>query len=161
MHRVLRVLVCAGLAATALTAATPASAAAPERIHLEPGTYVFDAGTVCSFPVEYQELSSHGTLTFFADGRLFGTGSYRVRLTNLDDPSSWIVVNGTGPQLFSADRTQFPAHTLFTMFEGVDFMPGIYLATGNLQVVRDPNTGGISGIDGTYQLSDNLCGVLE
>ena len=80
MHRVPRVLLCTALALLGLTTTTSASAAAPERIHLEPGRYVFDAGVVCSVPVEYQELSSHNTLTFFADGRLFATGAYRVRL---------------------------------------------------------------------------------
>ncbi len=116
---------------------------------------------VCSVPVEYQELSSHNTLTFFADGRLFATGAYRVRLTNLDDPSKSIVVNGTGPQMFGTDSTRFPGHTFFTLFDGLDFMSGFYLATGNLVVQRDPETGSITGISGIYQLSGNLCDKLK
>ena len=40
-------------------------------------------------------------------------------------------------------------------------MPGFYLAVGNLSVTRDPDTSGITGIGGVYQISDNLCGALE
>jgi hypothetical protein len=162
MRHILRVLI--GTAAFLLAFSAPAAsagAAAPERIHLEPSTYVFDAGTVCAVPVQYEELSSNGTLKFFDNGSFFGTGAYRVRLTNLDDPTKTLVVNATGPQLFRPERTQFPAHTLFTMFTGVDFMPGFYLATGNLTVERNPDTGGITGIGGVYQLSENLCDLLE
>jgi len=126
-----------------------------------PGTYVFEAGQVCDVPVLYEELSEHGTLTLFNDGRLFGTGSYRVRLTSQLDPSKTFVVNATGPQMYSETSTRLPAHTLFTMFQGVDFMPGFYLAVGNLSVTRDPDTSGITGIGGVYQISDNLCGALE
>jgi hypothetical protein len=142
-------------------AAHPASAAAPVRIPVAPSTYYFDANAVCDVPVTYEELSEHGTLTIFDDGRLFGTGAYRVRLTNTDDPTKTLIVNGTGPQMYSETSTRLPAHTLITMFQGLDFMPGIYLATGNLTITRDPDTSGISGIGGVYRLSSNLCDLLE
>ena len=115
MQRAVRAFICTAIALTGLMAASPASAAAPDRIHLVPGTYVFEAGQVCDVPVLYEELSEHGTLTLFNDGRLFGTGSYRVRLTSQLDPSKTFVVNATGPQMYSETSTRLPAHTLFTI----------------------------------------------
>ena len=161
MHRIVRTLICTAVALAGLMTAGPASAAAPERITFVPTTYVFEAGVVCDVPVLYEELSEHGTLTIFDDGRLFGTGAYRVRLTNMLDPTKTLVVNGTGPQMYAETYTRLPAHTLFTMFQGLDFMPGFYVATGNLTITRDPETSAITGIGGVYRISDNLCGQLE
>lgn len=137
------------------TVVAPASATKPERVRVGPSAYEF--GGVCDFPIRYEETTNDGRLTFFSDGRMSGIGSYKVRITNLDDPSKSMDINATGPQWFYADGTnKLDGHQLFLLFGGIDYTTGIYLATGTMSYTRN-DRGGIATLTGTGTLSGNLC----
>ncbi|MFN8159256.1 MAG: hypothetical protein U0R68_17705 [Candidatus Nanopelagicales bacterium] len=140
------------------TVASPASATPPTRAHAVPGVFVLEG--VCDFPIVYDETVNKGVMTFFPDGHRAGTGSYKVRITNANDPTKSMDINATGPQWFYPDGTdKLGGHTLFILFQGWDFTSGLYLGTGNWSIAFD-DQGGIVSITGNGHIGPNLCSKI-
>ena len=91
---VLRLILVSFVAAGIL--APVAVADPPEHIPV-PGSEPFVIEGTCDFPVLLEEVANRTKLTIFSDGREVVTGQLKVRLTNLDDPSSSLVLNISGP----------------------------------------------------------------
>lgn len=72
-----------------------ASADRPTREFLPTERLVIEG--ICPFAVDVQILANNAFLTAFSDGRQLITGTLKVRLTNLDDPSKSRDVNISGP----------------------------------------------------------------
>jgi hypothetical protein len=77
-----------------------AGADPPEHIPFPPSEPFVIEGS-CDFPVLLEEVVNKEKLTVFSDGREIITGSLKVRLTNLDDPSSSLLLNISGPAFFT------------------------------------------------------------
>jgi hypothetical protein len=144
--------------AAVATLASPAQAAAPEFEQLSPETYVFEG--VCAFPVEYRETSNKGVARSFSDGSFIATGSYKVRVSNLEDPTKYVEVNATG-QIAWSERLGERAlgRTIFILFDGEDWTDGLYLRTGSWTITRY-GTGSIERVDGHGTASANLCDLI-
>jgi hypothetical protein len=82
-----------GLAMSALVPV--ASADKPTREFLPSEDFVIEG--ICSFSVDVHILANNSFITTFSDGRQLITGTLKVRLTNLDDPSKSLEVNISGP----------------------------------------------------------------
>lgn len=158
MKRAQYVIAAGAAAIAALLPAPAASAAAPEFERFSPQTYVLDG--VCAFPVEYRETANKGIARYFADGSFIATGSYKVRVSNLEDPTTYVDVNATG-QISWNDRLGERAigRTIFILFDGEDWTDGLYLRTGSWTVTRY-GTGSIERVDGHGTASANLCDAL-
>lgn len=144
--------------AAAALASPPAHAAAPEFERYAPQTYVFDG--VCAFPVEYRETSNNGLARSFADGRFIATGSYKVRISNLDDPTRFVDVNATGQIAYSERQGERAlGRTILILFDGDDWTDGLYLRTGSWTITRY-DSGSIERVDGHGTSSQNLCDLL-
>lgn len=87
-----------------LTVLAPTAAAdKPQKEQLPPGEdQVFPAGEVCPFTLGTHELTNRGKAITFSDGSVLITGTYKLRLTNLDTGRS-IAVNASGPARFSVE----------------------------------------------------------
>ena len=70
----------------------------PIRSFLPAGDFVLDGA--CAFPVSVEVLTNKEFGTEFSDGRFLITGSFKVRLTNLDSDTS-MDVNISGPGVFT------------------------------------------------------------
>jgi hypothetical protein len=78
--------------------------------------------------VEYHVLANKEFATTFNDGRQLITGTLKVRLTNLDDPSKSLTVNISGPRVVRVTEQgvftlKATGRWLFFFFPG-DFGPG-------------------------------------
>jgi hypothetical protein len=93
--------VSAGLAVIAFAFAVAPSAMGqrPEREPLPPSD-PFVIEDICAFPVLLEELENRATITRFSDGREKITGTLKIRLTNLDEPTKSRVLNVSGPAHF-------------------------------------------------------------
>jgi hypothetical protein len=72
-----------------------ASADKPTREFLPSEDFVIEG--ICPFAVDVHILANNAFITTFSDGRQLLTGTLKVRLTNLDDPSKSLDVNISGP----------------------------------------------------------------
>jgi hypothetical protein len=72
-----------------------ASADKPTREFLPTEGLVIEG--ICPFAVDIHILANNAFLTTFSDGRQLTSGTLKVRLTNLDDPSKSLDVNISGP----------------------------------------------------------------
>jgi hypothetical protein len=158
MKRTSYLVALAAASIAAVLAAPAASAAAPEFERFSPQTYVFEG--VCAFPVEYRETSNKGVARYFADGSFLATGSYKVRVSNLEDPSRYVDVNATG-QISWRDGLGERAigRTIFILFDGEDWTDGLYLRTGSWTISRFAS-GSIERVDGHGTASTNLCDLI-
>ena len=163
--------VASATALAAVVTAVPAGATPPVSFRSSPAVYQFDAGTVCDFAVTYTETSNTEKLTFFSDGRLQVTGSYKVMLSRTPTagdtgPTRSITVNASGPQFFQTVHTFDSPSTvreagpqLFVMFPGDFRGPGMYLLTGKVVATRAAD-GVVTSWSTTGTTSENLCGRL-
>jgi hypothetical protein len=152
------------LIATALVAvgsgAGLASLAAADRPTKEPAPAEDVSGQFCDdFSVLIHLVENKGFVLTFSDGRVFGAGHLRIRLTNLESGKS-IVVNASGPIFFSADGatvTLKGATLLFGEpgFFGPDSDARLTLGVG--RTVIDLATGAILSEVGH---STDLCPIL-
>jgi hypothetical protein len=97
-------LVLAMLALAQVTSST-AAASSPTRQPFVPPIPAVD--TDCGYPIGIDVLTSQQVLTTFSDGRMLITGSAKIRVTNLDDPSKTMLLNVSGPSQISADGSTF------------------------------------------------------
>jgi hypothetical protein len=58
--------------------------------------------SICGFEVRVEILADNGKAITFGDGRTMISGTLKVRLTNLADPTRSIVLNISGPGTFDA-----------------------------------------------------------
>jgi hypothetical protein len=92
------------VAAVLLVAAISVPIAAADKPVIEPlpaEDFVVPA-SVCGFDVLVEFLENKGKAITFSDGGTIITGALKVRLTNLADPTSSIVLNISGPGKFDA-----------------------------------------------------------
>jgi hypothetical protein len=92
MRRLAALLVAAALAGLALVSA--ASADKPERFFLPASDSVLSCP---SFDVRYEIVDNNEFGTVFSDGRFLVTGTFKIRLTNLSDPTKSLEANISGP----------------------------------------------------------------
>jgi hypothetical protein len=90
----------AALVLFAAIVAPAASASKPviERLPAEDFTIPAD---ICGFEVSVDILANRTKSIMFGDGRSMITGTLKVRLTNVEDPTSSIVLNIPGPGRFN------------------------------------------------------------
>ena len=98
MRRLLTLAATVVLAGMALVPA--ATAEKPVRAFLETADPFVLEGS-CAFDVKLEVLTNKEFGTAFSDGRFLITGSYKVRLTNLDPGGGSIDVNISGPGDFT------------------------------------------------------------
>lgn len=99
----MRKTVCSA-AALLLVAAISVPVAAADKPVIEPlpaEDFVVPA-SVCGFDVLVEFLQNKGKAITFSDGGTIITGALKVRLTNVADPTSSIVLNIPGPGKFDA-----------------------------------------------------------
>ncbi len=95
-----RVCVFIGAIVLATLALAPAATAVqPERFFLPAADTVLSGP--CAFDVGLEILSNKEFVTVFSDGHFLITGVFKVRLTNLSDPSKSMDVNISGPGAFT------------------------------------------------------------
>jgi hypothetical protein len=97
MRRLVVFVVVFILAGVALVPA--ATAEKPVRFFLPAGDMLLDGP--CAFPVSLEVLTNKEFGTQFSDGRFLITGSFKVRLTNLDPGGTSMGVNISGPGTFT------------------------------------------------------------
>ena len=133
--------------ATTLVLVPVASADKPTREFLPAEDFVLE--DICPFAVEVHFLANNSFITTFSDGSQLITGTLKLRLTNLDDPSKSFDVNVSGPGVQSeTPEGEFvlkaEGRWLFFFFPG-DLGPGdpglIAITTGlaTLRVDADGN----------------------
>ena len=145
-----------------------ASAAKPERVPPpdELLDLTFDAGSVCTFELRYQELVNNETTTLLGDGRRRVTGAYKVRLTNTGTGAS-IDLNASGPQFFTivggpetgTETAVLPGPQLFLLFPGDAGGPGAFLARGRSLLTREFALAQITNLELGGEVID-LCAAL-
>jgi hypothetical protein len=96
--KALAALFCA-LVLGCLLAAPTASGTRPERFFVPNEDTVLS--NVCSFEVGLHVIQNNEYQTVFSDGHFIVTGVLTVRLTNLSDPTNSMVLNISGPGIFT------------------------------------------------------------
>lgn len=121
------------------------------------GTYTFDAGLVCAFPISYTETVNGEVLR---DHPHFGivTGAYKVTVTNLAKGTS-LAVNVAGPTLYGATSTADVGPWLFVLYPDDATGPGLFLLKGYTTAVRDAN-GVLTTLQTKGSRSADLCAQL-
>jgi hypothetical protein len=141
-----------------------ASAAKPERIPPpdELLDLTFDAGTICSFELRYQELVNNETTTVLSDTQVRLNGAYKVRLTNTET-DAFMDVNASGPQFFTdtgdVETAVLPGPQLFLLGASDAGGPGLFLFRGRTTFTRDITTGDLTDLQHSGNVTD-LCAAL-
>jgi hypothetical protein len=154
-------LVIALVAASVLAPA--ASADKPLREPLPAGDdEVFPAGTVCPFTLGTHVLTNREKALTFSDGSQLITGTFKLRLTNLDTGQS-IDINASGPA-----RLAFEGDILRVTQTGLSILfataaepggPGALYIRGHVRYDVDLTTGEPLFLDVRGRVTD-LCDVL-
>jgi hypothetical protein len=160
----------ASLLAIAL-ATGPVAAAKPDRSFTgsPEGCITFAAGELCDFGIQIDFLVDREYLTTFFDkdgnvARDNFTGSLRVRITNLDDPTRSIEldVGGPGGDRYAADGTatdSFHGHGL-PLWPATDNHPAVYVATrGNFVYLVDADFNLLGTVKSAGRSAD-ICAML-
>lgn len=108
------------LAALVIVAAITVPVAAAFRPVIEPlpaEDFVIPAD-ICGFEVAVEILANKEKAIIFGDGRAMITGTLKVRLTNLDDPTRSIVLNIPGPGTFDESGLTATGPWLFFFSRG-------------------------------------------
>jgi hypothetical protein len=98
MRKVLSSL--AALLIVAAIAVPVAATSGPPVIEPLPAEDFTIPADICGFEVAVDILANNSKAIMFGDGRTMITGTLKVRLTNLDDPTRSIALNIPGPGTF-------------------------------------------------------------
>jgi hypothetical protein len=92
-----------GLAALMVVAGimVPVAAASKPVIEPLPAEDFIIPAEICGFDVAVDVLANRSKAIMFGDGRMMITGTLKMRLTNVDDPTRSIVLNIPGPGRFN------------------------------------------------------------
>jgi hypothetical protein len=149
----------------------PVAAAKPDRSFTgsPEGGITFAAGELCDFGIQMDFLVNREYLTTFfdKDGNVVRdnfTGSLRVRITNLDDPTRSIDldVGGPGGDRYAADGTatdSFHGHGL-PLWPATDTHPAVFVATrGNFVYLVDADFNLLGTVKSAGRSAD-VCAML-
>jgi hypothetical protein len=151
--------------ACAMFALSPAASAdKPLREFLPAEDLVLEG--ICPFPVAVNVLTNKEFVTTFSDGRQLITGVFKLRLTNLDDPSKSLDVNVSGPGVITVSEEgeltlRAKGRWLFFFFPG-DLgpgEPGLLVITTGLAVLTADAEGNLSFTHRTGTTTD-VCTAL-
>ncbi len=152
-------------AALVLVSAQAALAAKPDNTPLElPPSFEFAAGEACEFPLLIEFLANRGkTLTFYDNEgnaiRQIGTGSLKIRVTNLADESvPPLELNISGP----LHTTLHPDGSATLVFGGRGislFPPGTFVLTAGRSVVELDAEGEVTSVT-NMGFEQDLCVAL-
>lgn len=142
-----------------LVGSSTALADPPAREPLVVEDFSVPAGAVCSFEVGFEFVSNKQTVTFFGDGRIFITGQFKVRITNLDSGKA-ITVNAPAPYMIDSSGSEVVVgRGIGLLFAGFDVGgPALVLASGRVVLTRAPD-GSLSNVEIHGHVTD-LCAVL-
>jgi hypothetical protein len=116
MRKVLSSL--AALLIVAAIAVPVAAASGPPVIEPQPAEDFTIPADICGFEVAVDILANKTKAIIFGDGRTMITGTLKVRLTNLDDPTRSIVLNIPGPGTFDESGLTATGPWLFFFLPG-------------------------------------------
>ena len=116
MRKVLSSL--AALLIVAAIAVPVAAASGPPVIEPQPAEDFTIPADICGFEVAVEILANKTKAIIFGDGRTMITGTLKVRLTNLDDPTRSIVLNIPGPGTFDESGLTATGPWLFFFLPG-------------------------------------------
>jgi hypothetical protein len=162
----MRRIFCLLLAATlVLGSAQAVLAAKPDRVPLElPSSLEFAAGEACEFPLLVEIRANRGkTLTFFDNEgnaiRQIGTGTLKIRVTNLADESVGpLELNISGP-LHTTPHPDGSA-TLIYGGRGISlYPPGTFVLTAGRSVVELDAEGSVVSVT-NIGFEEDLCVTL-
>jgi len=152
-------------AALGLVSAPAALAAKPDRAPLElPPSLELAAGEACEFPLLVEFLANRGkTLTFYDNEgnaiRQIGTGTLKIRVTNLADESvAPLELNISGP----LHTTLHPDGSATLVFGGRGislFPPGTFVLTAGRSVVELDAEGEVISVT-NVGFEEDLCVAL-
>jgi hypothetical protein len=95
-----------------------AAASGPPVIEPQPAEDFTIPADICGFEVAVDILANGTKAIIFGDGRTMITGTLKVRLTNLDDPTRSIVLNIPGPGIFDESGLTATGPWLFFFLPG-------------------------------------------
>jgi hypothetical protein len=107
----------AGLVVVAAIVVPIAAASGPDIEPLPADDFTLPAD-ICGFEVAVDILANKEKAIVFGDGRTMITGTLKVRLTNLDDPTGSIVLNIPGPGRFNESGLTATGPWLFFFLPG-------------------------------------------
>ena|SRR5215211_3804741 len=109
-----------GLAALVVVAAimVPVAAASKPVIEPLPAEDFTISSEICGFDVAVDVLANKAKAIMFGDGRMMITGTLKMRLTNVDDPTRSIVLNIPGPGMFNESGLTATGPWLFFFLPG-------------------------------------------
>ena len=107
----------AGLVVVAAIVVPVAAASGPDIEPVPAEDFTLPAD-ICGFEVAVDILANKEKAIVFGDGRTMITGTLKVRLTNLDDPTRSIVLNIPGPGRFDESGLTATGPWLFFFLPG-------------------------------------------
>ncbi len=154
MRRTSKAVVLSTLTGALLALApAPVQAAKPPTIPLTPATYEFGAGTVCGFPITFEETSQGETVRLLP--RAFHvTGAYKATVTNVTNGKT-LSLNASGPTINNVSAGPW----VYLLFPTDATGPGIYLFSGRTIATRD-ETNTITGFTYSGRRSADLCAAI-
>lgn len=149
--------------AVAALLASSAAAGKPSREFLPAEDFVLPA-SVCGFEVGVEVVQNKEHVTVFDDGRELITGVFKNRVTNLSNPEQSLLLNISGPGVFTPTEEGFTLEAtgrwLWFFFPGElgAGHPGLLAVSSGLVVLEGTETGlSLQQVGGTWT---DLCAAL-